>query len=327
MNIDRDTARHVHSWLQEGETTIPDSVLRDVIERLPVTPQHRRRWPGRWLGSGRGAPHSTDDHGSPSDKNDTGRKPLMFSATRLVAAFAVLALGTTVVFSGSLHLSSDPGAAPLPSRILAASEGPLEWRWNPLGGLTDEAKGSQKPVEGMSCFGTGGGQSRSAEIELKGRRIDVTLGGLSTPDIVITDEAGTVTDVGNPFGEPAWLCSVEASDTHILAVGSGVFWSDDGIDWNRIEAFDGFIGWYDDGSDLIWAAAGPGGYMVLGRHDDSRRVAWFSEDLESWYEVPIEDETDGLIWWGWGGPSGVAVGDEPIIVFFEGAWVGTRRED
>ena len=251
----------------------------------------------------------------------------MFSATRLVAAFAVLALGTTVVFSGSLHLSSDPGAAPLPSRILAASEGPLEWRWDPLGGLTDEAKGSQKPVEGMSCFGTGGGQSQSAEIELKGRRIDVTLGGLSTPDIVITDEAGTVTDVGNPFGEPAWLCSVEASDTHILAVGSGVFWSDDGIDWNRIEAFDGFIGWYDDGSDLIWAAAGPGGYMVLGRHDDSRRVAWFSEDLESWYEVPIEDETDGLIWWGWGGPSGVAVGDEPIIVFYEGAWVGTRRED
>jgi hypothetical protein len=327
MSIDRDTAQHVHAWLQEGETTIPDSLLRDVIERLPVTPQHRRRWPGRWSGSGRDAPHSTDDHGSRSDKNDTGRKPLMFSTTRLVAALAVLALGTTVVFSGSLHLSSDPGAAPLPSRMLAASEGPLEWRWDPLGGLTDEAKGAQEPVQGWGCYGSGGVQVRSAAVGLKGRSIAVNLGVGSAPDIVVTDEAGAVTDVGDPFGGSGWLCGVEASDTHVLAVGSGVFWSDDGVDWNGIEAFEGFAGRHVDGSDLIWAAAGPGGYMVLGRPEDSRRVAWFSEDLESWYEVPFDDEIDGGIGWGIVGPSGVAVGDEPIIVFYDGAWIGTRPED
>jgi hypothetical protein len=67
--------------------------------------------------------------------------------------------------------------------------------------------------------------------------------------------------------------------------------------------------------------------MVLGRPEDSRRVAWFSEDLESWYEVPFDDEIDGGIGWGIVGPSGVAVGDEPIIVFYDGAWIGTRPED
>jgi len=251
----------------------------------------------------------------------------MFSTTRLVAALAVLALGTTLVFSGSLHLSSDPGAEPLPSRMLAASEGPLEWRWDPLGGLTDEAKGAQEPVQGWGCYGSGGVQVRSAEVGLKGRSIAVNLGVGSAPDIVITDEAGTVTDVGDPFGGSAWLCGVEANDTNILAVGSGVFWSDDGVDWNGIEAFEGFAGRNVDGSDLIWAAAGPGGYMVLGRHDDARRVAWFSEDLESWYEVPLEDEIELLgPLWGWVGPTGVAVGDEPLIVFYDGAWIGTRRE-
>jgi hypothetical protein len=215
----------------------------------------------------------------------------------------------------------------LPSQLPGSDKGPLEWRWDPVGGLSDEAKAAQKPVEGTSCFGSSSGQALFTVVELEGRGIDVRLGYRSTPNIVITDEAGTVTDVGNPFGEHAWLCSVETTETLILAVGSGVFWSDDGVDWSGIEAFEEFAGGNADGSDLIWAAAGSGGYMVLGRHGDSRRLAWFSEDLESWYEIPIEDELDGLIWWGWGGPSGVAVEKEPVIVFYDGAWIGTRRED
>jgi sugar lactone lactonase YvrE len=212
------------------------------------------------------------------------------------------------------------------SQILAASESPLEWRWRPVAGETIEGSGAQRPVEGSSCFGVGDGQATSTVVEFEHRSIDFALGYLVTPNVAITNEEGDVTEVGNPFGERAWLCSVAATDTRILAVGSGVSWSDDGVTWHGIEAFEEFAGWNVDGANLFWAAAGQGGYMVLGRHGDTRRIAWHSEDLETWYEIPIKDEVDGLIWWGWGGPSGVAVEDEPIIVFYDGAWVGTTRE-
>jgi sugar lactone lactonase YvrE len=212
------------------------------------------------------------------------------------------------------------------SQILAASEGPYEWLWDPLATGTDEVSSAPMPVNGPNCYGSGDGQTSSTVVELRGRTIDVTLGFMATPNVEIAGEGGTVTLVGNPFGENAWLCSVAISDTSVLAVGSGVWWSEDGITWHGIEVFEEFSGWNVDGSNLMWAAAGPGGYMVLGRYGDTRRVAWHSQDLRTWYEIPIQDEVDGLIWWGWGGPSGVAVGEEPIIDTGEGVWIATLRE-
>lgn len=125
--------------------------------------------------------------------------------------------------------------------------------------------------------------------------------------------------------EDAWLCGVAANDTHLIAVGSGVFWSNDGIAWNGIEAFEEYVG--SEGvwsSNLLWAAAGPEGYIVFAQTGDAERAAWFSADLQSWYEIPIEEPADS---WSWGlvGPTGVSVVDEPTITMFEGAWVGTRR--
>lgn len=52
--------------------------------------------------------------------------------------------------------------------------------------------------------------------------------------------------------------------------------------------------------------------------------AWFSENLQSWYEIPREGPEEDCCTWGFVGPDGVAVGGEPITVTFDGAWVATR---
>jgi hypothetical protein len=208
------------------------------------------------------------------------------------------------------------------SQILPASEDPFEWRWGPLGGATSDVAGVEGIVAGEGCYGSGGDQGSSEGVEFDAGRIDLTLGYRVAPVVVVTDEGGTVTHVGNPFGELAWLCSVATTDTHILAVGSGVSWSEDGIVWHGIEAFEEIAGWNVDGSNLMWAAAGPGGYLVLGREG----AAWYSEDLQSWYEVTLDNEGFGTSIWGWIGPSGAAVGEEIIIDMGGEGWVGTRRE-
>lgn len=235
----------------------------------------------------------------------------------------------------------------VPSQAPPADQGPLEWRWDSnaagyflestgewrwvsnAGGAFD-ATDLQGPVTGWYCYGSGG--DRSTVVEFGGGSIKFQLGYIRTPEIVVTDTEGTATKVGNPFGEQAWLCSVAATDTHLVAVGSSVWWSADGIAWNDIEEFEVF-GEVDDrnvdGSNLLWAAAGPGGYIVLGRAGFSEqapigeRVGWYSEDLDTWYEVPFEDGRfhEG---WDWVGPTGIAVGNEPVIVMLDGAWIATR---
>ncbi len=44
---DRDTARIVRSWLEEGVTALPDRVLDAVLDQVPATPQRRSWWPAR----------------------------------------------------------------------------------------------------------------------------------------------------------------------------------------------------------------------------------------------------------------------------------------
>jgi hypothetical protein len=47
MSTDRDTARIVRSWLEEGVTALPDRVLDTVLDQVPATPQRRPWWPPR----------------------------------------------------------------------------------------------------------------------------------------------------------------------------------------------------------------------------------------------------------------------------------------
>jgi hypothetical protein len=46
MTSDRETARLVREWLDDGETRLPDRVLDAVLDQVPVTSQRRRL---RWL--------------------------------------------------------------------------------------------------------------------------------------------------------------------------------------------------------------------------------------------------------------------------------------
>ena len=50
MSTDRETARIVRSWLEDGVTRLPDHVLDAVLDELPSTPQRRATWwPARRL--------------------------------------------------------------------------------------------------------------------------------------------------------------------------------------------------------------------------------------------------------------------------------------
>jgi len=100
MNKDQGTARVVEAWLREGVRalpygdSIPDPVLGRVIDDVERTPQQTGRM--RWLKRlGVRSPTSTR------------RNRLMFNATGLVAALAVLALGVSVV---TTDRTQDPAA-------------------------------------------------------------------------------------------------------------------------------------------------------------------------------------------------------------------------
>jgi len=249
------------------------------------------------------------------------------------------AADTTVAPTDTTVTIPDPSQPPpftLESEILPASESPFELRWSSSQLRTTGRPDVPRLIMGEGCYGGGGNQVWSATVELDASHIDFELGSGLTPHVGVTDEAGNVTEVGNPFGPDAWLCGIAANDSVLLAVGSGVFWSDDGITWHGIEAFEEYVGSDEEYPGLLWAAAGPGGYMILGQDESIPSVedpapeasdgrAWFSENLQSWYEIPREGPEEDCCTWGFVGPDGVAVGEEPIVVTFEGAWVATRR--
>jgi hypothetical protein len=47
MHTDRETARIVRSWLEEGRTALPDHIRAAVLDQAPATPQRRSWWPAR----------------------------------------------------------------------------------------------------------------------------------------------------------------------------------------------------------------------------------------------------------------------------------------
>lgn len=48
MSTDRETTRIVRSWLEDGVTRLPDSVLDSVLDELPSTHQRRATWWPAW---------------------------------------------------------------------------------------------------------------------------------------------------------------------------------------------------------------------------------------------------------------------------------------
>jgi hypothetical protein len=96
MSSDRDVARTVRSWLEEGATSLPDRVLDEVLDQLPATRQRRARWPA-WRMQQMNAPLK------------------IVIATLAIGLFAVVGLGL-----GLAPRSEGPGgqvAAPSPTPI------------------------------------------------------------------------------------------------------------------------------------------------------------------------------------------------------------------
>ena len=87
------------------------------------------------------------------------------------------------------------------------------------------------------------------------------------------------------------LTSVAEGPSGWIAVGSMnengtaepvVFWSPDGVTWTPQPALTDLAG---SGAQFLGVAAGPGGYLVVGKHGSggqARVALWWSADLKNW---------------------------------------------
>lgn len=223
---------------------------------------------------------------------------------------AAPATSNTVTGAGSLnsHVSLDAG--------------PIVWEWDP--DAQPDPLFSEAFREGQACYGSGG-RSRT-EVVLQDRTFTVQIGKHKDPVVTLTQSDGA--SPRNPFQPQAWICSVASDGTRALAVGSEVWWTSNGIIWNGVDAFTGLGGTAIYGSNLVWSAVGPMGYVVLGRETTS---GWFSPDLETWYEIPVEGGPDyDYTLRGWVGPPNVTISDEMIVIGGgfqdEGSWIGTPKQ-
>jgi hypothetical protein len=220
----------------------------------------------------------------------------------------------------------DPGSVVSFASQISTDSGPVEWAW--------DATAQPDPLfasafdAGQHCYGSSNPPPLSPrEVRFLDGTFAVSVGLHETPNATISGADGG-TDLGNPFGEDAWLCTIASDGETLLAVGSEVWWSTNGYEWNLVEAFvrpKDSVGTSANGSSLVWSAVGPLGYVVLGA---SANAGWFSPDLETWHRIPV-DGGPGYSERGWFGPGNVTISDQTIVVgtFDDGAWVGTLVPD
>ena len=181
MNTNTEVDRIVQDWLEDRVVEPRLDVLRDVISQVPTTPQTRARFLGRRFDRGGGVRRGTDAHDHPSDNNRRNR--FMFSATGLVAAFAVLALSVSVVNTDP----APPGAAASTHTVAANGSGDF----TTIGAAVDAAS------DGDTIMIKPGTYSEAVTIHR-----DITLAGDGArEDIVLIAPAdGPTTDFGKILG-------------------------------------------------------------------------------------------------------------------------------
>jgi hypothetical protein len=101
MSTDRDTARVVRSWMDEGVTELPERVLDSVLDQLPATPQRRAIWlPARRI----------------ANMNTLAKIAIAAAAVAVVAVVGFNLLPTSSGLGGSgAAVSPSPTAPPSPS--------------------------------------------------------------------------------------------------------------------------------------------------------------------------------------------------------------------
>ena len=220
--------------------------------------------------------------------------------------------------------TSTPVSTPAaPASQIVEDGGPIVWQWNSQ--AVPDPVFSEPFREGDYCYGNSEPPPPpNRHLTFLDGTLTVGVGLFVSPIVSYADQDG-VTDLGNPFGEDEWICSVATDGTVVLAVGSNVWWSDNGTTWNLIEEpFSHNRGTGVNGSNLVWSAAGPLGYVVLG---PEIHQGWFSPDLETWYRIPV-DEGSGYSDRGWFGPGNVTISNEMIVIGSggeSGAWIGIPR--
>jgi hypothetical protein len=165
----------------------------------------------------------------------------------------------------------------------------------------------------------------SQTLVFNGDRFFFTVGLDSVPEVWLSGGDGTRTNLGNPFGPDEWVCHVSNTEEVFLAVGSGVWWSADGLVWNVIDAFDSIGGPYVRGSTLILSGSGPLGYVVLSQ---DRLNNWYSVDLVSWFRITPTGVPETALERPFGsyGLASIFMSDDFIAVGADqGVWVGTPR--
>jgi len=236
---------------------------------------------------------------------------------------AALLVGLALTAGSCTVTAAEPAIL---ASYLSTNAGPIEWESSP--DSPPDPVFSSAFQAGDYCYGNSEPPPPSnREMMLLGRTFTLSVGRYIAPNVSFRDDDG-VTDLGNPFGEDAWLCTAVSDGASVLAVGSDVWWSNDGITWQVIEAFQNIGGNYFEDSDvgdsnLIWAAVGPLGYVVLGH---SGSDGWFSPDLTTWYQIPPHQRPDNTSR-GWFGPGNVTISDEMIVIGsidWTGAQIGTR---
>jgi hypothetical protein len=116
MQTDRETARIVRSWLDEGVTALPDRVLDAVLDQVPATRQRRPWWPSRRF----------------ADMNSIAKFAIAAAAVVVVAVIGVNLLPRTggesgggPVASASPSASPSPGLSPSPAAADFPPDGDL----------------------------------------------------------------------------------------------------------------------------------------------------------------------------------------------------------
>jgi hypothetical protein len=122
MSADRETTRIVRSWLEDGVTQLPDSVLDAVLDVLPSTHQRRSGWTA-WR---------------PFEMNKTLAYSAAAAAIVIVAIIGAGLLGSDGLNVGTPAETPIPTPTPEPRVLLEGAQGPGTFSATPGGDNPDE---------------------------------------------------------------------------------------------------------------------------------------------------------------------------------------------
>jgi nitrous oxidase accessory protein NosD len=210
MNTQNELERIVRGWLEERVAEPRSAGLDDVLERLPTTPQRRRRWLDRVIRRMRGAMRSAHDRGIPTqDDRRRSRHRLLLTGSGLVASVAAATLAATLVIpsdrGGSLLA---PGAGTGATHVVAQDGG---------GDFATIGEAIAAAADGDTVLV---GPGEYVEVLVIGKDITLTGDGAAGEVVIsIPPDAPTVAFEGAPFPYGIRLADSDATISDVTMEG------------------------------------------------------------------------------------------------------------